>query len=80
MGERKKSGIGKKLSMDATLPSAARLPLASNITVFILPGVDVKVSLYTSRKKQVTGSIPELMEQTASLGLFLFQDQRMSRN
>jgi hypothetical protein len=45
--ERKRSGIAKKLSMDSSVLSSSRLPLPPNITVFILPGVDVKVILFT---------------------------------
>jgi len=46
LGERKKSGVGKKMSVEASAISSSRLtalPATTNKTVFFLPGVDIKV-------------------------------------
>lgn len=48
LGERKKSAIGKKMSIETLAASASRLaalPATTNKTVFFLPGVDIKVCL-----------------------------------
>jgi len=44
--DRKKSGVGKKMSVETSAVSASRLaalPVTTNKTIFFLPGVDIKV-------------------------------------
>jgi len=43
--DRKKSGVAKKISNEASASRLAALPVTTNKTVFFLPGVDIKVCL-----------------------------------
>jgi len=45
MVDRKKSAVGKKMSIETSASRLAALPVTTNKTVFFLPGVDIKVCL-----------------------------------
>jgi len=45
LADRKKTAIAKKISNETSASRLAALPVTTNKTVFLLPGVDIKVCL-----------------------------------